>query len=537
MPKCKSDQIYNPETEKCVKIKGAAGQKLIAKYNDGDVELEQEDIDKIENPPVAGEKKKKMGAKEKKNITDLINQYKKLNLKIKDLEIPLAEKKIYKAEQQEIKAQIANALPDLKFVRKPLPKRPKPLTQEELDKLRGVKSKLLAYVKAMKDRKLIKYVNDEHKLACKDPSKPNLAALKDPVQFKTVSEKAELQRYENAASFKIHDLDKPKVNYFKTNSPDVVTSYNNYNQSLSLYLYDPREDYKLDLDWVNEVNNYVKTLSTEDVFTVLGYTFHGDQWVNNYMRGLFKQGSFYIGLGNWNSTWGSCYMPLFYQCKKIIRSPDFFPDVYIHKNVTKNPHPPGHSPHSAFKPTDTVSEVLNILMKDKSISNVDFYCALYTIATHLKAEFWFRAMEIYIEDLNRIVKSSPPLKKKLVVFRGVKSDYYLKGTKDNFYTNKGFVSTTLSTSVALGFSGKEKDAKCCVKRCVVLPGARLLFISGLSKFFNETELLMPTDSVFFVQNAKKTVYQYSNPHDKLNDICGESSKLFKIYVTDIVVVK
>jgi hypothetical protein len=143
---------------------------------------------------------------------------------------------------------------------------------------------------------------------------------------------------------------------------------------------------------------------------------------------------------------------------------------------------------------------------------------------------------MFSKDLNTIIKNSPPLKRQMVVFRGVKDDYYLKGHKNHFYKNSGFVSTSLSYDKALIFSGEDKANKaiCCLKRIVLLPGTRVLYISGLSKFPQEMEILMSPDSVYYLKNAKRTLPYYKEK-DRGTDICGKKAK--KLFMTDIVVVK
>jgi hypothetical protein len=157
--------------------------------------------------------------------------------------------------------------------------------------------------------------------------------------------------------------------------------------------------------------------------------------------------------------------------------------------------------------------------------------ALSSFAWNLKPIFWMKAIEMFTNDLNRIIKNSPPLRKKLVVFRGVKTDYYLTGSKNKFYKNQGFVSTSLSYRLSRNFAG----GKCCLKRIVLLPGTKCLFISGLSRFPNEIEILLPTNSIFYVQNAKRSIAYYESEDIKIDDVCAKKG-VNTLYVTDIIVV-
>lgn len=108
--------------------------------------------------------------------------------------------------------------------------------------------------------------------------------------------------------------------------------------------------------------------------------------------------------------------------------------------------------------------------------------------------------------LNEIIINSPPLKNKLTVWRGVKSDYVSLDTHKFYQNAQKFVSTSLDPKIAIeSFMGLMK---CCLLKITLLPGTRALFM-GLSKYEVEHEILLPTDSLFYV--LQKNIHVLNGP--------------------------
>ena len=490
--------------------------------------------EEVEKTKKSKKDKKPPKFKKTKEYKALLKKYAELNLKIKDLKVDLEQKKEYKAAQLLVKEELIKQNPDVKFVKKDLPKAydyNEPISVTKLNKISdNVKNKLANYLKHIKEQRAITYLNKEHKEAC-DGNKVDKSKLTIP--FKSESQILELPMVKNpfTMGMSFAALDAPKINLLPTKTTPIAYNWNNYNKQIALNLFDPTSDYAVNTDWFKEMNDYIKSLPKEDLFTVLGYTFHGDEWANNHMRGRFKQTQFYSGLKSISSTWLSAYMPVFFQAKSILHKKNFSASIYTFKNdpvILQASHP--CDPRLTSKQF-TVSEMLELLNKEQDLPNSSIYMALASMGYNLKPIFWMEAIELFAKDLNRIIMGSPPLKTKLVVFRGVKNDYYLKGSNNNYYKNKGFVSTSLSYSLAKAFSG----GVCCLKRIVLLPGSRALFISGLSRFPTEIELLLPVDTIFYIKNAKKTLPYYIDNTSRLTDICGQHTT--KIYCTDVIVVK
>ena len=427
---CKKEQIYNPETKRCVLINGTTTKKIIMKYKNKEIKLEEDDLKKLKeaqllNSPVVspdslaksndkspdslaksndtssenssdesatpkkggpkqgGPKQGPPKFKKTKEYNKLVKEYKKLNEKIKNINVTTADKKAFKKEQTEIKNKIVELNPAAKFVVKQLPGKPKPYVFEPISPTQlakvsdKVKQKLQNYLKHVREQKKLNYINEGHRKACAT-GVPDMKELTEPVQKFTKTLQYPMLRNMNSTIMSFADLDADKVKLVETQTTPMKFHYNNYNKQIALILFDPESDYTVDTDWFKDMNSYIKSLPKEDIFTVLGYTYHGDQWTNNHMRGMFQQGNFYTGLKNTQAVWTSCYMPVFFQAKEILQKDNFAPELYIFKDepVTLKTHESVKYDSRLTNKTYTVSQMLEIINKNKNIPNSNIYMAL-----------------------------------------------------------------------------------------------------------------------------------------------------------------
>ena len=133
----------------------------------------------------------------------------------------------------------------------------------------------------------------------------------------------------------------------------------------------------------------------------------------------------------------------------------------------------------------------------------------------------------YINDLDAIIDKSPPTTSPMVVYRGVKNDYYLKGATNHIYKTDSFVSTSINLSSALRFAGPD----CCFKRITLLPGTKTLLLAGISRYTNEVEFLLGSKAQFYITNKKTSILRSTT------NLCKDSIPSDKINVTDLVVIK
>lgn len=500
MKKCKDNKIVNPKTNYCIDIDGPIAKKLIEGVKKQTIKLRKVDLELLLSK----------GLIDKKDITEATTL------------IDSIQKKPPKTQT-----------PTVKKTKEPHTNKPIVLSD-------NIKNKLMNLVKKQRSRMNIEYLDDNHKAFCSN--KQHYSLLSQPITNKTIGNIFPV--YTNKHNFV--QLMNRGTGFTSSLINGVSFSFNNYNKGIALNLYDAESESIVDTTWFRQVNEYIKALPAPDILTLIGYTYHGDVWANSYMRGKFDQSKFLNGVTHLYDYWISSYMPLFFQALHVIETTkDLATLIHKDESVYFVERQLGNVKMEAvlLKQNITVLEVLEIIANTKlKLVNSNKYLALGQIAKHFTMDFWLKCIELYCKDLNRIIRQSPALKKKMIVFRGVKDDYYLKGSKKSFYTNQGFISTSIYYNKASNFAAyvqnTNKQSICCLKRITLLPGTRCLFLSGLSKFPEEFEILLPSDSVYQLRNAKATYKIYKDEYYKTTDICAEDpTKLKYVQVTDIILVK
>lgn len=475
MSECKEEnKILNPLTKRCILIDGKVGQKVIKEYYKY---LRKEDIaklNKLKKPrsPNTAEKQKDM---EKKPTHVEVND----------------------------------------------------------DQISGtIKRRIEKYLAAYKEKHDL-YVDNKHREACNKNNTNGLSVYEDEVVIRYTVKR--LRRDE----FNVMTMLTDKPTFYSRVFHDRIP-FNNYIKKVALSLVEDGQ-VAYTQTWLNEVDNYIMSLPKEDLMTLSGYTKHGDELINNLKRGKFDIDNFYDRLDDRVNYWKYSYMPVFFQAKALLLGKSFSFSKHVGANDTISLN------------ICRESKALSSLLDDKNIHTVEsvirelrnradfdwdsemdiFYCIMERIATCFTWEFWEEVILQFGKDLDRIIRAAPSLKQKITVYRGVRDDYYLKGAKNGYYKNNGFVSTSLKATDALDFI--NPDTSCCLKRVVLLPGTRCIFLSGLSSYENEMEVLLPSDAMYFVRNAKVKTRYLPDSYGKVDEVCPEKTPF--VYVTDVVVVK
>jgi hypothetical protein len=243
----------------------------------------------------------------------------------------------------------------------------------------------------------------------------------------------------------------------------------------------------LDTKWMKAQDDYIMRLSKEQIFDLYGYTYNGDVFVNNYLRGTFDVAQF----SNYLETFDIAkpnYFALFFPAMRVLKRFGKIPDmIRMIFNET---------------PTDIDVDQINAIIN--SDSNVIKYMKLVVIAPKLSYDrFWIPVLEDYIAALEAIVSKAPPAPKAMVLYRGVESDYFLtnfmKDHKARVHIANSFVSTSASVAVANDFMNYEN--KCCFIRLYVPAGTRMIMMMGISRF-DEAEFLLGHKTQFYITKAR-----------------------------------
>lgn len=343
-----------------------------------------------------------------------------------------------------------------------------------------------------------------------------------------------------------HDLDKdpvfvPVVPYDMFGSSwRIYKEYNNYNEEF-LKTSSIENELIMDTDWLYKQKEYIYNLPKHDIFTLKGYTHYGDILVNAYLRDVLdynlirhKNKEFF------NSVF---YFPLFFQLDNLITT--FISrknklGIYSLFTIATGTKVKMYTSTSRTIPSSGKLQVYIdlIINKYSTLSLSDKYIVLVSLWNYMHNDVYKYVIKKFYEDLTRIITSSPTISKDIKVYRGVRDDYYLRGSKDGIYKNIGFVSTSLDVEKAQFFqqmvndgSNKQKEP-CCIKVIKLLKGTKALLMMPVSQYGDEKEVLLNHASVYRITIPKVLKTFYNLPFEKSTDICNK--KTHQVYASEIV---
>lgn len=288
-----------------------------------------------------------------------------------------------------------------------------------------------------------------------------------------------------------------------------------------------------DNTWILEQLNYVYKLSAYDVFTLKGYTYNGDVFANNYLRGSLDNKKL-KGSNREYLDDISNYFPLFMQLNKLVRNVSL--DTIFTIDTQKIKVQRITKIHSAIlKAYASINEWFDIL-RVRNLKNSERYSILVPIWSYFTDTFREDVLKQYISDLTNIIYSAPLNTKHLIVYRGVRNSFYLQNSTQNIYKNVGFISTSLDIEIAKEFqrpTSPQDDVKCCIQRILLPKATHSLLMFPLSLFQYEKEVLLPHGALYKLHQKKILTSFYRNQEDASIDLCFNN--IVKINVSDIVV--
>ncbi len=264
--------------------------------------------------------------------------------------------------------------------------------------------------------------------------------------------------------------------------PDIIKIYDHiYNDSevVHMYLFPKQiapfiQKYYLvntsetiDNNWIKQSNKYVEKLSERDKFMLRGYTFHGDEIVNTYLRNKDVVLSHRLLRVN-HTKYGIAYAVQLFELHNTDMS-----DYYITMN--------GYITKAGY---NAIAELL------ANTSDNDILICI----------------ERYISELTRIINYSPKLQKEIIVYRGVKTDYF-ESDEGKTVHNKGFLSTTISIDTLTYFSNYY------IYRMHLNTNTPCVCLNGFSEH-EEFEILVSPNTVSKIGNSS---YIFNFDHEEIKD--------------------
>jgi hypothetical protein len=482
---CPKDKILNVKTGKCVLIDGNVGKQLIQEHEAQKITLRPDDVEKIRK---------------------LLDKTPLKKPEVTKSKCPKVEKATV------VPVQVSDAL--------------KERVQKALQKARG----------RIADR----YHDEKHRDFCKikTQKKRHLADLHTPhvkKTFEVVIPYYRLVISQHDFFYRMNGADDMALQFEKHRegiNMKFVTDSHNETWRLAGEIgnrgaktYDVMIEQTMDLDWLGEQQKYILGLPFRELYTVLGYTFVGDVMVNNYHRGKLTLEGIKRSFSDPLFRKYQRFHPLFYAWMDELRTCSYNPfrEGAENEEVT--------FPHATKK---TPQQVLDMLRSSPKYKPAEWYGYLLGMGEYHHLAFWKRVIKRYSKELQGVIQRAPRVKKTIVVYRGVKNDYYLQGTDGHYYVNKGFVSTSLNIKQAMKFAERGLKNTCCLKKITLLPGTKALFLMGISQFAGEMEVLLGHDTTYLVRK-KKQLKHYVDQDD--NKYCYDDVPKNPVYCSDIVVVK
>lgn len=380
------------------------------------------------------------------------------------------------------------------------------------------------------------YISADHKQFCKTG---DASLLKKPIVSHITWTMVPFRSlyYKNVMS-----LDKPLIFTTQAHITNPMfqsfIEFNNYNGKF-LAKQSVFNTVTYDEEWISAQLDYIYNLPNYDLMTLKGYTHVGDVMANSYLReslDLKKLSAFHTEFVS--NVYN--YFPLYFQLDKLIMQHKgdlhkLFDSKHYHERVHRMSKVPDE--RGVLKSVATVKEWLDIFKAHcHTLKNSLKYSVLVPLWGYLTHDAWMQIIKMFIDDITRIIAASPMISKPTILYRGVSSDYYLKGAVKGIYKNNGFVSTSLDIDVAKAFqkmyvNDKEKHA-CCIQRILILKKTPCLLLLPISSYPEEKEVLLQNESVYVVQSKKSMKTFYKNPDDASINLCFND--VYNLNVTDIV---
>jgi predicted Ser/Thr protein kinase len=280
------------------------------------------------------------------------------------------------------------------------------------------------------------------------------------VMYKTTS----VQGFQGGSGWK-PSLEKPHF-VFKTLRVELeYTQYLAHKQLLFTYgkninsFENVRMSDIIDTKWLVAQDKYIRSLSSRQLFTMYGYSYNGDSWAHAYLDGRF---SFSLFKSAVNSLGGQ-YFAFFFQAR------DFY--KINTGNIDKD-----------------YKEVLARIRTESDEKNIKYI------------------MNMFINELNEIIRKAPTVTRTFIVFRGQKDDRYMAGMIGNTYTTERFCSSSVSGRISKDrFSGGHT-----LQRITLLKGSKCLLMFGATKFEDELEILLPRGSTYQIVKKRTNVNSNSS---------------------------
>jgi hypothetical protein len=199
----------------------------------------------------------------------------------------------------------------------------------------------------------------------------------------------------------------------------------------------------IDLDWFKRQDKYVKNLSDYDFWTAQAHTNRSHSWIGPFLY-EDRLPSYLPG------TSGKHIAPLWPQVRKMIldgtytvRGTDRWRDAWI--------------------------EDFKSMKSEKS--RYELFCRN---SGQLTSNVMRKALEMYRDDLKRIIAGAPKSRKKMILYRGASFDIF-RASLGHWHTLTAFCSAAYNFAHSIQYGST-------IQRITVLPGSPVLLVAGMNQW-------------------------------------------------------
>jgi hypothetical protein len=309
--------------------------------------------------------------------------------------------------------------------------------------------------------KLIKKVDSKNTSSIAPKAGSSDITIKNLVLDRVSNERLFKDIYANTLEFKKYPF---SLNSFKQAS---------YNKNLRYFTQEC-------FDWLKMQNEYLLRLPWDDKLRIIGYTHGGDKILNSYILGSLDYTQIYSRFSDYRDD---RIFPLAF---------DFFMDSYNYKSSDEWMYSMIPEKKRTYELGVRFYNVFDDLHPKQITFNWQTYETIYrfvdAIRYKISEEAWERWIKSCIVGITQVINDAPSTpKSSFFVYRGVNDSSFLKFDSSNVFTNDLFMSTSLKIDIAYGF--KNPKSKCCVFEIKVNPNSKCLFISPMSYYPTEYEIL------------------------------------------------
>lgn len=318
------------------------------------------------------------------------------------------------------------------------------------------------------------FIDKEHELLCTYYDKINEIKKQLLIETKTI----DISYMKNLIETNEYEmfLEKRRTNenldFIETDYKYKI-KYNNYNHKFINKIQD-NINKELLQSFINQQNEFLKTLSLREIYALKYYTYHGDVYLNSYIDGTFNPSLIKeTGDGIVDSDTDVCYF--FYQFLDYFSIYNTYNDIKV--------------------PIDDDIKFINFLKEN-----------------YLKFEdhIYKFVFDLYLKELQELFKKAPRTTKKMVLYRGIDSNYILNKSERGYYKTSHFTSTSLFAEKAFAYT-KIKNR--IMIKIIVDENLPLIFVEGITLAKGDFEVIIPLNSVLYIDYALKKVNYYKNSNE------------------------